>query len=126
MAKPGPSPLLLGRLFSAILIAGMVWLLLANGYSIIAAVQSLMSQNRMAPYASVLSTGDMNRAHALFDRDIRSHPTDPDTYKSIAAACVQANRTDLAVEYLEKSLLPCKDAPRSVRAESQAVITRRI
>lgn len=116
MARPEPSKLLLARLMSALIVAGLAWFALSILLMVVPEVQRRLFERQIAPYLTVLSQGDPTNARARFDRDVAAHPADPAVYEVIATACARANRYDLAVEYLNKGLLPCKDAPRATRS----------
>ncbi len=113
---PKPEPIqYLPRLLSAALVAGCVWMLLqtvVNPSKIDAAVL----QRQIAPYAAALSSGDMAKARALFDRDIHGNPADPGVYELIATACEKSNRYDLALEYLNRGVEACRTASADQRA----------
>ncbi len=115
MAKPDASRLLAARLLSVAMLSGFVFLALYCIQRVAPDVLRAIAEQRTAPYVSALTAGDGN-ARSVFDRDIRKNPADPSTYLSIYQACASAGRYDLAAEYLDRGLLPCKDAPRPERA----------
>jgi tetratricopeptide (TPR) repeat protein len=122
MTKPDPPRFLLGRLFSSMLIAVVLWTLLSQSGAIMPGIAQFMFDRRIAPFAVPLSTGDTNRARALFEKEIQSNPADPSVYQFIYAACGKFNHYDLAREYLERSLIQFKDAPRSQRAALYGIL----
>ena len=121
MVKPEPSPIL-PRLISAALAGGCVWLLLR---SIVGApsLSDMLAERQLAPYVAALSAGDIPKARAAFDREIKSNPANPDTYKVIAQACVQQQKYDLAIEYVNRGLDACKNAPGKGRALLYAMLS---
>ena len=123
MAKPDPQPPLVGRIISALVTACFVWLLITAGLTLLPNVESFFLKQQTAPYTAALANGDPKAARALFDRDIRNKPTDPGTYAFIARVCLASNKADLAREYLERGLLPCKDAPRPERAQLYSLLS---
>src|SRR5258708_2515726 len=74
------------------------------------------TQRQMEPYLTALSSGDNAKARAVFDRDIRANSAEPGVYGVIAQACIQTDRYDLALEYLDRGVAACKNAPRQGRA----------
>ena len=125
MPKPG-YPLgatqFLPRILSAALVAGCVWLLLQN---IVAApsLQAAWAQRQMPTYLTALSSGDPAKARSVFDRDIRGNPADPDTYKVVAQACMQSGRYDLALEYLDRGVIACRNASHAERGSLYVMIS---
>jgi Tfp pilus assembly protein PilF len=104
-------------------IAGFVWMLLSQSVAMMPAVAQFMLDRRIAPFAGPLSAGDTNKAKALFDKEILANPADPDVYVLIYDACRKFNRYDLAREYLERSLIQFKDAPRTERAALYSMLS---
>lgn len=66
---------------------------------------------------ATLAQGDIKKATAQFDAEVRNDPGNPAVYDAIAAICAQNKHTDLAINYMERSLGPCKDLPRPERAQ---------
>lgn len=75
-------------------------------------------------YADILQKGsaalakkDTPGARVLFDTFIRSNPADPRAYIVINGACLESDNPTLALEYAQRGLETCKNAPNSERAE---------
>src|SRR5437764_13835588 len=98
MTKPEPVQLL-PRILSALLLGVCFWLLLRSILGV-SNFQEFMADRQMAPYITALSSKDDAKARALFDKDLKANPTNPDVYFGIAQACNKSGRLDLAEEYL--------------------------
>src|SRR4051794_21527175 len=91
----------LPRLLTAAVVAVCVWLL----YQTVVApsgLQNPWAQRQMPAYLSALSDPNPAKARKQFDDDIRGNPAEPGVYGAIAQACMQTDRYDLALEYLDR------------------------
>ena len=117
MAKPSPAQTLSARLMSALVVSGIIWLLLLACMPLIPKVLEFLEKKHLEPYNAAFASGDPKRVRALFDRDLKGRTEDPAAYLAIADICLKTHHPDVAIEYLNRSLLPCKDAPRPTRAD---------
>lgn len=75
-------------------------------------------------YEAIIQTGstalakkDTGRARGLFDTFLRANPTDPLGYIAISDLCTEFDQPALAVEYAQRGVDTCKNAPNPQRAE---------
>ena len=114
MVKPEPNPILPRLIFAAV-VGGCVWMVL---HSILSGsgLSGFLAAQQLAPYVAALSTGDVAKARAAFDREVKGNPANPDTYLLIAQACARQQKYDLAVEYLNRGVAACKNSPAAERS----------
>lgn len=67
--------------------------------------------------AAALAKKDTARARNLFDTFLREHPADPMPYMAVSEVCGKYNEAALAVEYAQRGLDACKNAPNPQRAQ---------
>lgn len=121
MTRSAPPAINLGRWMSVLLIFSVILFLLSGRVPEIMAAL-LPAQRRAAEYKAVLNKKDLARARALFDKDIKSAPADPTVYAMIASQCMAADQPELAIEYADRGVLPCKDAPAPDRALLEMIL----
>jgi Tfp pilus assembly protein PilF len=101
----------------------MLWLLLLLCTPLLNQLPEFLERKHLEPYNAAFASGDPQRARALFDRDLKGRTQDPAAYLAIAQICLTTQHPDLGIEYLNKSLLPCKDAPRPARADLYGMLS---
>src|SRR5579872_249667 len=121
MPKPDTGHLA-SRLVTALVVGACIWFAIQSFGGGSGAADPFTAQ-KMAAYASALAAPDPAKARALFDAEIRKDPADPGVYGAISGACAKAEKYDLAVEYMERGLAACKNAPAGTRAEMYSFLS---
>jgi tetratricopeptide (TPR) repeat protein len=70
----------------------------------------------LEPAITALHAKDVTGARAIFDKMLARQPASPALYEDICAVCGQAGQWDLLVEYAQRGVQQCKNAPPADRA----------
>jgi tetratricopeptide (TPR) repeat protein len=102
-------PLFVTLLFPFSLVVFFAWFLFMR-------VQETRYQAVGQAGAAALAKKDTKRARDLFDTFLRARPNDPLAYKAVSEVCAAFEQPTMAIEYAQRGLDACKDAPNAPRA----------
>ena len=78
--------------------------------------QESQSEATTRKWTAALTKKDVVHARALFEDFLHLHPTDPLPYMEISKFCAEFDQPALAVEYAQRGIDACKNAPAPQRA----------
>jgi tetratricopeptide (TPR) repeat protein len=79
-------------------------------------VQEVQARAVLEAGSTALAKNDLKQARSVFDTFLRRSPTSAVAYAEVTGACLERDQAALAVEYAERGLEACKNAPDAERA----------